>query len=169
MRAATIRVALAWGVLLGATTGPVGAQLPQFSPAVNPTQRPIISPWLNLTRGGNQGVNYYGLVRPQFNFQNADRQLGQEVNVAQQTANQALTQPGVIDLNLPATGHRAGFQTQRRYFMTLGQGGATGGAQRGGVGIQGVGRPGMAVATGGLGVGGAGAQVAPGPQAPRGR
>jgi hypothetical protein len=159
MYKAPLRAALALCLLAGGTANPVYAQFGQFNPAFNPTQRPIISPWLNLTRGGNAGINYYGLVRPEFNFIAANRQLGQEVTLAQQTANLAATQPGVIDPNLPVTGHPVGFQTQRRYFMNLGSG-----LGQGRYGSQGANRPGVlgagsaAFTTSGFGQG-AGGQI----------
>jgi hypothetical protein len=87
-------------------------------------------------------------------------------------------QQGVINPNLPATGHRSGFQTQRTYFQTLGPGGLAGGLGRPGAGAGvGAGRPGGGGAAGGgafgtmgagAGVGGLGPQGAQG-AAPRGR
>lgn len=47
---------------------------------------PSISPYLNLARGGNTAINYFGIVRPQFEFrafeaqqQGAMQQLGRQV------------------------------------------------------------------------------------------
>src|SRR5262245_31778220 len=33
-------------------------------PQAGPLYRPPLSPYLNLARGGNPAINYYGLVRP---------------------------------------------------------------------------------------------------------
>jgi hypothetical protein len=126
MRGSTIRGALVLALLVSSAADPARAQLPAFSPSVNPTQRPTISPYLQLNRGGDPAVNYYGLVRPQLNFQNAEGQIVQAVNSAQQTADQAANQ-GVIDRFMRPTGHRVGFQTQGRYFLTLSQGASSGG------------------------------------------
>jgi hypothetical protein len=130
MRGSTIRGALALGLLFSSAAGAARAQFPQFpafSPSVNPSQRPIISPYLNLiNRGGDPAINYYGLVRPQFNFQNAENLLQREVNVAQQTADLG-AQQGIINRNLPPTGHRVGFQTQYRFFQTFNRGAGGGG------------------------------------------
>src|SRR4051812_28420295 len=45
--------------------------------------RPGYSPYLNLTRGGNQAANYYGLVRPELYARNALQGLQQQVNQLQ--------------------------------------------------------------------------------------
>src|SRR5207248_1125492 len=40
-------------------------------PPPGPGMTPGFSPYLNLLNRGNPAINYYGLVRPQFAFQNA--------------------------------------------------------------------------------------------------
>jgi hypothetical protein len=94
--------------------------------------RPTVSPWLNTFRqGGSAGYNYYTLVRPEFAFRNSIRDL-QVAN----TANQQWQAGGTEEL--PATGHPSGFQTQYRYFGSLGNlsstatGGGFSGPLRGG-------------------------------------
>jgi hypothetical protein len=89
----------------------------------NPASRPAYSPYLNLLRPDSSLVNnYYGLVRPQINFQNSLQQLD---------AQQALggnQQAGPPESQfLPPTGRGARFMTQSRYFLTNGAGGLGGG------------------------------------------
>lgn len=48
--------------------------------------RPTVSPYLNLFRGGNAAVNYYGLVRPQQEFRRNDLQFRSELNDVGRTA-----------------------------------------------------------------------------------
>ena len=44
-------------------------------PRTMPRPYPTFSPYLNLGRGGNPALNYYGLVRPQFETQRGLQQL----------------------------------------------------------------------------------------------
>src|SRR5262245_24622450 len=46
----------------------------------SPGYRPPVSPYLNLTRPGNQAINYYGLVRPQVEGAQALQQLEGQFN-----------------------------------------------------------------------------------------
>lgn len=86
-------------------------------------QRPTISPYLNLTRGGGTaGVNLYTLIRPQLETQKNFALLGQEIN-------QLL--PGVADPAHEAaatgytgqTGGVAGFLNYGGYFPQMPAGG----------------------------------------------
>jgi hypothetical protein len=91
-------------------------------PVVQPTQPytpPVLNPYLNLLRGGNPAVNYYGLVRPQMQqnqqlqrLQNGLARTTEEVEAA--AATPAMT-PGV----LADTGHTVGFMTYSRFFNTV--------------------------------------------------
>ena len=83
-----------------------------------PSQRPTVSPYLNLLRGGNQALNYYNLVRPQTEFQQSIQQLRQDVATNRQTI-------GDLDaaLTLPSTGHATRFMDYSKFFLT--QGGQT--------------------------------------------
>src|ERR1700730_2004855 len=42
--------------------------------------RPPVSPYLNLLNSGDTAINYYGLVRPQFAYNRAIQNLGNEIN-----------------------------------------------------------------------------------------
>jgi len=56
----------------------------QFGGGYNPQgNSPTISPYINLLRGGNVGLNYYGLVRPQQDFAMQNQQLGQGIQSLQ--------------------------------------------------------------------------------------
>lgn len=41
--------------------------------------RPTVSPYLNLNRGGPAGINYFNLVRPQFETQRSLQTINQEL------------------------------------------------------------------------------------------
>jgi hypothetical protein len=68
-----------------------------------------VSPYLNLNRGGNPAINYYGLVRPQVAAANAIATLGADFNALEASTGQ-----------LVQTGNRSSFMTQGRYFMNNG-------------------------------------------------
>jgi hypothetical protein len=91
---------------------------------VDLSRRPAVSPYLNMGRGGNPAVNYYGLVRPQIAFRQSLQQLEQE-EAALATQQQELV-GGARASGLPATGHGSGFLTHTRYFMNAGRPGAAG-------------------------------------------
>ena len=63
---------------------------------------PGYSPYLNLARQGNPGVNYYGLVRPQVEFRNSVQQLQRTTTTLQA----GVSQLSGGDLT---TGHPASF------------------------------------------------------------
>ena len=110
------------GVLSALATGPASAQ--------TPASRPPVSPYLNLLRrGASPGGNYYDLVRPQVDFRSSIQQLQQQVTGQQQAVAAAET-----TTELPATGHRTGFQSHTRYFLNNFSGGvgAGGGVSTGG-------------------------------------
>jgi protein involved in polysaccharide export with SLBB domain len=103
--------------------------------------RPALSPYLNLLRTGSSPVvNYYGLVRPQQQTQNALQALQYQSQLP------ALAGGGTGAEQPVVTGNGFGFQTQRFYFQNqyfaggfgLGAGGGTNRSnQRPGVGSMG--------------------------------
>jgi hypothetical protein len=107
--------------------GRASAQVPGARPTLgyNPYQRPTISPYLNLARGGNPAINYYGLVRPQIEQQQAIQQLQGQQNLFQQT----LLQQPTAALN---TGHPTSFLSHSRYFLNRGATSSLGGVPIGG-------------------------------------
>lgn len=82
----------------------------------NPLPRPIVSPYLNILRGGDPAINYYGLVRPQIAFGKAFQTLGNEVSTLESQAGQP-----------SQTGNRSSFMNHSRYFMNYGAAGGGGG------------------------------------------
>jgi hypothetical protein len=78
-------------------------------PVTNPLGTPVISPYLNLFRGGNPAINYYGLVRPLENL----------TAFEQATLNYA--QSGGFDQNRPpnTSGYNTRFMNYGGYFGTV--------------------------------------------------
>jgi hypothetical protein len=96
------------------------AQYPGARPSAS---SPAYSPYLNLTRPGNAANNYYGLVRPQIDFQNQVYGLQQQYGALNQSINNASSdQP----MALPATGHAATFMNYANFYPGLGSGRAGG-------------------------------------------
>jgi hypothetical protein len=74
-----------------------------------------VSPYLNLLRAGTApGVNYYGLVRPEFEFRRNIGQLQTQSLTQQQAITGLQTAPGAV-----TTGHQVGFQNHLGYFQNL--------------------------------------------------
>lgn len=111
-----------WAALVvGLGHGAAAAQVPG-----GPAVRPSFSPYLNLLRQGNPGyLNYYGLVRPQLQTQQALGNLQGQVQANTLGLNQLTTATGTS-----AAGQGFGYFTHRAYFMNnAGGGGAAGGGQ----------------------------------------
>jgi hypothetical protein len=125
MKRLAFAVALALVPSFGLERASAQLGLPGQEP-INPYQRPLVSPYLNMNRSGNPAINYYGLVRPQINTAKSITQL--------QLQQQALPQLGqpfapVNDpsaFTLPETGHPTTFFSYGTYFPTT-----TGGARPG--------------------------------------
>ncbi len=95
----------------------------QFSGGNNPQgNSPTISPYINLLRGGNVGLNYYGLVRPQQDFAMQNQQLGQGIQSLQmlQGSQMQMSSRGDGYSQLGMTGHPV-------IFNSFGNGQFTGG------------------------------------------
>jgi hypothetical protein len=95
----------------------------------NPYLRGPVSPYLNLARPGTPpGINYYGLVRPQIETGRALQAFQQELVplVSGLNATPEPQQPGLLNLNLPTTGHPTRFWNYGTYVP------GTNGAQAGG-------------------------------------
>lgn len=105
------------------------AQAPSRPGGITPISRPTFSPYLNLVRpGAPAGINYYGLVRPEFAFRNSLQGLQTEVDTNRQliTTGSGGTGGGAL-----LTGHSSTFLNTGGYFLNT-----TGGsAGRGGVGL----------------------------------
>ena len=102
----------------------------QPAPPAGPAQRPAFSPYLNLlNRGGNPGLNYLGIVRPQQQMQQQFNQLQQQTNqqlqhLGQSYDSQLDTLSGAF---LPPTGNVSTFNNLGNYFGRIPIGGGYGG------------------------------------------
>lgn len=101
--------------------GGTSAVAQNFNRIERPLDRPTFSPYLNMFRGGNGPVmNYFGMVRPQQEFLNQNRQLNDQLESVQQQQQQ-LQQPmnGFSQQRIPGvytmsvTGHPTAFMTFR--------------------------------------------------------
>jgi hypothetical protein len=81
---------------------------PYVRPSVSPYYRPAFSPYLNLGRGGNPAVNYYGLVRPQQQFATSIQQLRE--------ADTTLFNSAASQVAAPETGVQAGYMNFSHYY-----------------------------------------------------
>ena len=116
-------IVVAWWAFLLVGVGPVGAQFPYVRPQTSPYARPALSPYLNLLRGGNPAINYYGLVRPQEDFSTSIQGIQNEIHATQSELVNSSTGAA-----LPVTGHRTQFFSHGGYFFThLGLGNRTSG------------------------------------------
>ena len=94
----------------------LGTLVPGRAAAQVVPYRPAVSPYINLgSPFADPGIMYYGIVRPELQFQRSiqglqQRQLvlGQEVAAEERNA------------ALPPTGHPVGFFNQSPYFFNLG-------------------------------------------------
>jgi hypothetical protein len=102
-------VGLAFFFLLDAQAA--RAQFPYSQPGVNPYGRPMLNPYVNLLRGGNQGLNYGGLVVPQQRFYNGFLQVNQQLAADQQQLN-SFDAGGMQEF----TGHSAYFMNLSHYY-----------------------------------------------------
>ncbi len=90
------------------------AQMPASVGQAPQAQRPVLSPYLNLLRGGSPALNYYNLVRPQEYYNSSINRLQQQQSRDQQTIS-ALT-----DVSQLETGHPVQFMNYSRYFLNVG-------------------------------------------------
>jgi hypothetical protein len=154
--------ALVLGTATLATPAVVNAQYPVGTRGIPGYRTPALSPYINLLRGGDPSLNYFGLVRPQVNFQNSLLGVQQQVN----SLTGEVAGEGEIGL-LGPTGHPAAFMNYSHYYglgalsasgtsrLTRGGGGAGAGAGAGTV-PQTRGRPPLAAGRGGATAGATG-------------
>jgi hypothetical protein len=81
-------------------------------------RRPTTSPYLNLHRTGDPGIDfaidYQKLVRPEQQLRNYSANLNSRLNRLEHRVNQAIAPDG--SLILPGTGHATTFMNTGRYF-----------------------------------------------------
>lgn len=116
----------AWGslVALGVGLSSASAQVGVYTPPRAP-----ISPYLNLNRGGNPAINYYGLVRPQFDTSRALQNV--QTQLQSMSSQVAPTQPVADPTFVPTTGHPVTFLNSSHFFPVTGR---TGSGQASGFG-----------------------------------
>lgn len=97
------------------------AQLGTYNrPQTNPFGRPVISPYINLGRGGVQAFNYYGLVQPQLQATQSFQALQFGQQFQQQEINN-LGQPGLNGAGQPLTTGGSYFYNFSHYYPVLNQ------------------------------------------------
>lgn len=115
-------LAMLCGAGWAAAQGPGPYVRPSPNPN-NPYARPTFSPYLNLVRSNNSffsaGINYAGIVRPQFQMYDQLNQLQGQVGALQTGLNAVDAQSS----SLPTTGHATQFLNTSHYFRNSGQGG----------------------------------------------
>jgi hypothetical protein len=120
-------------------TNTAQAQYNPFGGPYGPAYRqPAVSPYLNLLNGGNPGINYYTLVRPEIEFRQRASQLEMAVQSLEQRRAAAVgeTEDLIRSLNLAeplrGTGHPATFGDVYPYYNMRGAAGrpATGAGSR---------------------------------------
>jgi hypothetical protein len=129
MRRLLTAATVAGAMFLTATMA--SAQAPSYRPGMGgQIGTPPYSPYLNLLRNNNSTLqNYYGLVRPEFQFRNSLLGLQQQVSTIGQTATGAAVDP---ETGLPFTGHSTQFLNTSHYFLNRGGVGAAPGPAAGG-------------------------------------
>src|SRR5262245_50748793 len=98
------------------------AQFAQRSPQFNPYNRPALSPYLDVVRGGNPAINYYLGTLPEIDrrYMAAQQQFMQTQIGQLQGQTTTGDQEDFIPV-LPQTGHAAAFQVYGGYFQFQGQ------------------------------------------------
>jgi hypothetical protein len=132
--------------------------LGQYSPPPG-LSRPILSPYMNMTRPGtNPAINYYGLVRPQIDTNQNLSQLQQQFQQLDTGINQGMTTGAPQAGSMLTTGHPVVFMNYGTYFPLFTRGGSPyrGGAGGGTGALGGIGRGGIGLGGGGLGLGNTG-------------
>lgn len=98
---------LAAFVLVSVFTSSVIAQVPGTD-----IRRPAFSPYLNLLRGGNPVLNYYGIVRPEQEFRAANQEFRGTFNRVDQRFEEERAES--LQSRLQASGHRVRFMSDLR-------------------------------------------------------
>jgi hypothetical protein len=121
MKRFVVACTLAIGLGVLASAGQAQAQYGLPGMPQNPYVRPPISPYLNLNRGGNPAINYFGLVQPQL-------QTTEQLQMLQMQQTQMAqlgfggTDPNAAAPGITASGHHANFFNYGHYFGPPGGG-----------------------------------------------
>src|SRR6476646_5252443 len=125
MRRLTLTGLAILGVLGFLATGRASAQYRPGSYGSYGRSGPALSPYLDLTRGGNPATNYFLGVLPEIDRRRTKVEQGTAIvdlerrTDAQAAQLQALEAGGALDLTgggLPPTGHATGFGTYGSYY-----------------------------------------------------
>jgi hypothetical protein len=112
-------VAVLTGLLLACAATPAWAQVPRYPAMSNqPYSQPVVSPYLNLARGGNPAINYFGLVRPQIQAQENYLQLRQDLAQAAQV-NQMEGAAIAGAITTLTTGNQVTFGNHYAWYQTV--------------------------------------------------
>jgi hypothetical protein len=121
-------VSLCW--LLALNVRPVAAQIypgsaarPSFSP-YGAYNQPTLSPYLNLLRGGNQAINYFGLTLPEVQGRANAVQFRSAIQDLEQRTQQPAPTADDLFKPLTSTGHPTAFGNLGGYFGPATQPGA---------------------------------------------
>jgi len=121
MRTWLVAPLVALGAALGLGTNAF-AQMPIGSYTPPTVGRPTISPYLNLNRGGGTpAINYFGIVRPQIESQQAIQNLQHQVQTNQAMI-QAQNQPAETNEVAPTGRPMGGYLNYTHYFPILSRG-----------------------------------------------
>jgi hypothetical protein len=135
MRSLALTGIVALGVLASVMAGSAPAQAyPSYGPVYGPgygsygRSRPALSPFLDLTRGGNPAANYYLGVVPETARRANMAVLNSAVNDLERRVENPPAAPAVVDDllgglangGLPPTGHAASFGNYGTYYNVAG-------------------------------------------------
>jgi hypothetical protein len=116
--------------LLASAAGARAQGLDVPSPTDHPFSRPAVSPYLNLIRGGNAGINYHALVRPQLATSHSIDGLREQVLHPQHGVG---LNPAAAGVGGQAGGGHSWFMNYHGFFLTTSGGnGGSGGGNLGG-------------------------------------
>jgi hypothetical protein len=135
------------------TASPASAQMtvPYGPPAYGPYYQPMLSPYLNMLRGGDPAANYFLGTLPEFQRRQNARIFQAEISSLDRVVQQPIAPEGeVIVRPLWATGHPATFGANAVYFPSPTLGMRTGTPARTG-GLRGAGGAGGVGGVGGAG------------------
>jgi hypothetical protein len=96
------------------TRAPAGAQ-------VAPGARPAVSPYLDLARRGDPGLNYYRRVRPELEVRGAINQQGLAINQLQRQAAAATAAGAAGAAGTAQTGHHSSFMNYSHFYSLPGR------------------------------------------------
>jgi hypothetical protein len=88
-------------------------------PPTNPYSRPTVSPYVELLRRGDPGINYYRRIRPEVDLRTADSlQIGAIQRLERRSAarREGDATPAEASQELGSTGHPVYFMNYSHYF-----------------------------------------------------